>query len=78
MNVSILTSDKPLKVRIKKVAEGRADLILPDNQEITISDKYIPSKSKAGEFLFLNLICEEDLARGKKEIANEVLREILH
>jgi hypothetical protein len=78
MNNSLLTSDKPLKVRLKMAGESRVDLVFPDNQVVTISTKYLPRGAKTGDFLYLNLIDEGDLTRTKKQIAQEVLREILN
>ena len=78
MNNSLLTSDKPLKVLVKKLADSRAELVLPDNQVITVSAKYLPNDVKVGNGLYLSLLNEGDLNKAKKEIAKEVLREILH
>jgi len=77
LNTSLYTSARPLKVRIAKVADGKAELVFPDNQTVTISAKYLPHTTLAGKEFFLNLLSHEDLALSKKEIAKEVLKEIL-
>lgn len=77
MNISLYTSARPLKVRVAKIADGKAELVFPDNQTVTISEKYLPHATTAGKEFFLNLLSHEDLAQSKKEIAKEVLKEIL-
>lgn len=77
MNISILTSDKPLKVRLKQVSDGKAELVFSDSQSVVINARFLPPCTKAGDQLILNLMTEEDLSKTKKEIAREVLRDIL-
>lgn len=77
MNISLLISDKPLKVRLKKIHAEKAELVFGDNQTVTISGKYLPRRVKIGDQFYLNFMSEDDLSKTKKEIAKEVLKEIL-
>ena len=44
---------------------------------MTISSKYLPASVNVGDYFFLNLLSEDDLKKSKKEVAQEVLKEIL-
>lgn len=77
MNASLLVSDKPLKIKIDKIDGSIAVLTLSDHQKIEISVKNLPADSKAGDYLFINLLTEKDLTASKKEIAKTILEEIL-
>ena len=77
INKSLLVAEKPLKVRVAKLSESQAKLIFSDNQSFEVSRKYLPTSAKPGDELYLNLIGEADFDKDKKEIAKELLEQIL-
>jgi hypothetical protein len=77
LNLSLLTAEKPLKVRIKEAQKDLAVLVLPDNQVISIHPKFLPEGFACGDQVYLNFLSKDDLDKGKKEIARAVLDEIL-
>jgi hypothetical protein len=64
-------------VKVLKLADSRAELVLPDNQVVTVSLKYLPDDMAVGHSLYLSFLDEGDLNKAKSEIAQEVLHEIL-
>ena len=77
INPSLLTSDKPLKVKVGKTESGFTKLIFSDRQQVEVSQKYLPKGAAEGESLFLNLLTESELDLTRREIAKKVLDDIL-
>jgi hypothetical protein len=77
INKSLLVAERPLKVRVGKLTDNQVKLVLSDNQIFEVSRKYLPESAKLGDELYLNLIAEEDFDKTKKEIAKELLEQIL-
>ena len=77
INKSLLVAEKPLKVRVGKLGSNQAKLLFSDNQSFEINRKYLPASAKAGDELYFNLIGESDFDLTKKEIAKELLEQIL-
>ncbi len=77
INPSLLTSDKPLKVKVGKTESGFTKLIFSDRQQVEVSQKYLPKGATEGEALFLNLLTESELDLTRREIAKKVLDDIL-
>jgi len=77
INPSLLTSDKPLKVKVGKTESGFTKLIFSDRQQVEVSQKYLPKGVAEGESLFLNLLTESELDLTRREIAKKVLDDIL-
>jgi hypothetical protein len=77
LNPSLLTAEKPLKVKIKEVQKDLAVLVLPDNQTMSVHPKFLPEGSVCGDQVYLNFLSKQDLDKGKQDIARAVLDEIL-
>lgn len=77
INQTLLVAEKPLKVKITKIGENQIKLSFSDQQSVKINKKYLPSESKVGDELYLNLLSEESFGKTKKEIAKELLGDIL-
>jgi len=77
MNFSLLTSEKPLRVKVEKIERNSTRLVFSDHQKIEINTKFLPSGTKPGDQLYLNLLSENELNLSRNEIAQEVLKEIL-
>ncbi len=77
INKSLIVAEKPLKIRVGKLSPSIVKLILSDNQSFEINRKYLPASAKTGDELYLNLIDEESFGSTKKEIAQELLEQIL-
>ena len=77
MNLSFLTSEKPLCVKIEKIENAQARLVFSDHQSVLVSVKFIPKDAKESDVLYLNLMNENDLKLTRKQIAEDVLVEIL-
>lgn len=77
INEAILTSEKPLKVKVTAISGQIARLKFSDNQSVEINSKYLPENVKIGEELYLNLLTETDLQKTKGQIAKEILENIL-
>lgn len=78
INPSLLTSEKPLKVRTGARIGDKVKLVFSDNQSVEISCKFLPKGTREGVFLYLDLLSGEDLQRSKNEVAKEILSEILN
>jgi competence transcription factor ComK len=78
INNMLLTAEKPLKVRIDKIENSKAQLWFSDNQTIEINVKYLPQKASVGDMIYLSLVSDEELGFTKKQIATELLDQILH
>jgi len=74
----LLTAEKPLKVRIDKIENSRAQVSFSDHQIVSISEKYLPHGAVVGDMIYLSLISEDELRLTKKQIATELLDQILH
>jgi hypothetical protein len=77
MNYSLLTSEKPLRVKVEKIENNLVKLVFSDHQTVEINAKFLPEGAKPGDQLYLNLLSESDLNLARGEIAKEVLKEIL-
>ena len=77
INSSLLTSEKPLRVKTGETNGDKVKLTFSDNQAIEVSSKYLPKKAKPGDVLYLSLITEDELELNRKEIARAVLDDIL-
>ncbi len=78
INKSLLTSEKPLRVKLGKISQNQAKITFPDRQLVEINIKYLPKNSKEGDELYFNLVTEEEFTLTKKEIARELLEDILN
>lgn len=78
INSALLTSDKPLKARLGKIKGNFAKIVFSDSQTVEISAKFLPPKSKEGDIVYLNLLCEKDLQTARKDVGKKVLDEILN
>jgi len=77
INQNLLLAEKPVRIKIAQIKEGHAKLVFSDNQSVEISQKYLPKGSQVGDELYLNLLTEEQLDITKKEIARQLLEDIL-
>ncbi len=77
LNSSLIISEKPLKLKITELTENQATLVLPDDQKIIIHPKSLPQGSVLGDYIYLNLLSEEQLSSDKQAVAKAVLEEIL-
>jgi len=77
INQSLLTAEKPLKVRVTSIKENQVKLNFSDNQAFEINKKNLPANTKVGDELYLNLLSEDELGLSKKEIAKKLLENIL-
>jgi hypothetical protein len=77
INPSLLISEKPLKLKVGEVSVTQAVLNLPDDQQICIHPKFLPPDISKGDFVFLNLLSENELNNKKEDVAQAVLEEIL-
>jgi len=77
MNKTALTADRPLKVKVGKTTDGKTTLAFSDGQRVVISSKFLPTHSKEGDLVYLDLLNVEQYNQTKQEIAREVLKEIL-
>lgn len=77
INQSLLVAEKPLKVRVISLKESVAKLGFSDKQSFQISRKYLPGEAKVGDELYFNLLTEEEMGLSKKEIAKQLLENIL-
>ena len=77
MNTTLLTAEKPLKTRIAEIEHGLAKLVFSDGQSVRISAKFLPPEAKVGEDIYLSLVTPEGLRRGREEVAQAVLEEII-
>lgn len=78
INNMLLTAEKPLKARIDKIENAKAQISFSDNQTVTVSAKYLPQESEVGDMIYLSLVSEGELNLTKKQIASELLDQILH
>jgi len=77
LNIALLTSDNPLRVKVVKIKSETASLALPDKQVFEVSKKYLPKDASEGDVLYLDLVSKSQLELSKKETAKAVLEEIL-
>jgi hypothetical protein len=77
INPSLLTSERPLKLKVSDVSATQAVLALPDDQKICIHPKFLPSDISEGDVVFLNLLSESELHNKREDVARAVLEEIL-
>ena len=77
INKNLLVAEKPLKVKVVAVRENHVKLSFSDQQMVEINKKYLPSESKVGDELYLSLLSESGFAKTKKEVAKELLEDIL-
>ena len=78
VNPSLLTNEKPLKVKTGAQIGDKVKLIFSDNQSVEISRKFLPKGTREGVFLYLDLLSADDLLKSKNEVAKEILAEILN
>ncbi len=77
MNTALLTSDNPLRVKVIKVKNETALLMLPDKQMFEVSIKYLPKLAKEGSQFYLDFVSKDQLHQNKKEVAKAILEDIL-
>lgn len=77
INPSLLTSEKPLRLKVSGISSTQAVLALPDDQQISIHPKFLPSNINKGDIVYLNLLSESELQKNKEDVAQAVLEEIL-
>lgn len=77
MNKATLTADRPLKVKVGKISQGKVILHFTDGQKVVVNDKFLPTLACEGDLVFLDLLTLEQYNKTKEEIAREVLKEIL-
>lgn len=77
MNIALLTSENPLRVKVLQMKGETATLALPDKQVFEVNRKYLPQDVKENDVLYLDLVSKSQLGLSKKEIAKAVLEEIL-
>ena len=77
MNIALLTSENPLRVKVLQMKGETATLALPDKQVFEVNRKYLPQDVKENDVLYLDLVSKSQLGLNKKEIAKAVLAEIL-
>ncbi len=77
INPALLTSEKPLRLKVSELSATQAVLILPDDQQISIHPKFLPADISAGDVVFLNLLSEGELQNRREDVARAVLEEIL-
>jgi sRNA-binding carbon storage regulator CsrA len=73
-----LYCEKPLKVKVEKIGENSAKLVFTDGQSVAINSKFLPTNTKEGDTIFLNLLAPEELNLSRHEVAKALLDEILH
>lgn len=78
INNSLLTAEKPLRVRIEKIEDSQARLVFSDSQAFKVNIKYLPKEASVGDMIYLSLVSEEELSLTKKEVASELLDQILN
>jgi ribosomal protein S4E len=77
LNPHLLSSDKPLKVKIKQIEGNSVQLIFSDGQQFEINRKYVPKEAHVGQNLYLSLVDTEQLEIERGHVAKLVLEEIL-
>jgi hypothetical protein len=77
LNPHLLTSDKPLKVKVRKIDGNLACLGFSDGQQFEVNLKFIPKSAKVGQSLYLSLVDEDKLETERGVVAKAVLDEIL-
>lgn len=77
INKNLLVAEKPLKVKVVGVQGNHVKLSFSDQQMVEVNKKYLPRESKVGDELYLSLLSESDFAKTKKEVAKELLEDIL-
>lgn len=77
MNIALLTSENPLRVKVLKIKDETVVLVLPDKQAFEVSRKYLPMDVKESDIIYLDLVTKSQLELSKKETAKAVLEEIL-
>jgi len=77
LNPSLITSEKPLKGKVKALIGGAAKIILGDGQSLEISVKYLPKAIGAGDTVYISVVSDKQLNLGRQEAARAVLDEIL-
>jgi len=77
LNIALLTSENPLRVKVLQMKGETATLALPDKQVFEVNRKYLPQDVKENDVLYLDLVSKSQLGLSKKEIAKAVLEEIL-
>lgn len=77
MNIALLTSDNPLRVKVAKIKGEVITLSLPDKQTFEVSRKYLPRDVAENDIMYLDLVSKNQLELSKKETARAVLEEIL-
>ena len=78
INPRILTSDKPLKVKIKQIEGQVVQLVFSDGQQFEVNRKYAPKDAKIGQCLYLSLVDAGQLDVEREQVAKLVLEEILN
>ena len=78
INPSLLTSERPLKVKTGARIGDKVKLVFSDNQFVEISSKFLPKGTKEGTVIFLDLLSADDLLKSKSDVAKEILFEILN
>jgi hypothetical protein len=78
INNTLLTAEKPIKVQLEKIENSKAQLRFSDNQFFEVNVKYLPQDAQIGDMIYLSLVCESELNFTKKQVAAELLDQILH
>ena len=74
----LLTAEKPLKAHVDKIENSKAQLRFSDNQFFEVNVKYLPQDAQIGDMIYLSLVSESELGFTKKQMAAELLNQILH
>jgi len=77
LNPNLLTSEKPLKVKLSGIEDGIARLVFSDSQSVSVNVKFLPKTAKKGDVLYLSIVNEECLDLEREKVAKAVLDEIL-
>ncbi|MDH4358444.1 MAG: hypothetical protein OEV37_00640 [Candidatus Berkelbacteria bacterium] len=77
LNPSLITSEKPLKAKIKAISGAVAKIALSDGQNLDVNVKYLPKGVTTGDMVYISMVSDKQLNLGRQEIARAVLDEIL-
>lgn len=66
-----------LHITIDRMENDFAVLIFPNNQQVTVEKKYLPSDIKEGSVLHLSFYTDAQMELKQEELAKAVLNEIL-
>jgi len=66
-----------IKIIIDRIEENKAILKGPNNETIEWPVKSLPENSKEGSILFFNINLNEEEEKNSKQLAKDILNEIL-